>query len=57
MFPLTLFENVCLTGPTAPALLHYTNQEKSKGLKESFLCIFQVAKKVLFYFVATVHLH
>lgn len=57
MFLLKVFENIYLTGPAAPVLLHYINQEKRKGLPEYFLCTFEVVWKVLFYFVATLHLH
>lgn len=38
MFPLKAFENISLTGPAVPVLLHCMSQEKCKDL-ENVSCI------------------
>lgn len=52
MFPLKAFENIFLTGPAVPVLLHCISQEKCK--EECFLHSFEAVWKVFFYFVATI---
>lgn len=54
MFPLKVFENICLTGPATPVLLHCISQDKSKDPEECFLCIFEAVWRVLFCFVAII---